>query len=53
MSKYLKTGLHFVYLDQCVLSRFLTSPQNEPSRDLRELIQRGHVNPSVDLSYIA
>jgi len=42
MSKYLKNGMHLVYLDQCVISRFLEKPQNEQWRDLREIVLKGN-----------
>ena len=42
MSKYLKNGMHLVYLDQCVVSRFLDKSENECWRDLRELVLKGN-----------
>jgi hypothetical protein len=42
MSKYLKNGMQLVYLDQCVLSRFLEKPENEQWRNLREIILKGN-----------
>ncbi|MEI6077586.1 MAG: hypothetical protein WCS94_18540 [Verrucomicrobiota bacterium] len=42
MSKYLKKGMHLVYLDQCVLSRFLDTPKNQQWLELRDLILKGN-----------
>jgi hypothetical protein len=47
MSKYLKKGMHLVYLDQCVVSRFLEKPENARWRDLREIILRGNANRRI------
>ena len=47
MSKYLKNGRHLIYLDQCVLSRFLEKPENDPWRDLRETILKGNANRQI------
>lgn len=42
MSKYLKNGMQLVYLDQCVLSRFLEKPENEHWLKFRELVLKGN-----------
>src|SRR5688572_12234629 len=42
MSKYLKSGMHLVYLDQCVISRFLEKPENDQWSDLREIVLKGN-----------
>lgn len=42
MSKYLKNGMHLVYLDQCVVSRFLEKSANEQWRDLRDIVLKGN-----------
>jgi hypothetical protein len=47
MSKYLKNGMHLVYLDQCVLSRFLEKPENEQWRDLREILLKGNARRRI------
>jgi len=36
--------MHLTYLDQCVVSRFLQKPENDPWRDLRETILKGNAN---------
>ena len=41
-SKFLKNGMYLVYLDQCVLSRFLEKAENQPWRELRELVLIGN-----------
>ncbi len=41
MSKYLKHGMLLLYLDQCVLSRFLATSENEKWRELCDVISRG------------
>jgi hypothetical protein len=43
VSKYLKKGMHLVYLDQCVLTRFLEKPENEHWLELRHLVLKGNV----------
>ncbi len=47
MSKYLQNGMHLTYLDQCVVSRFLQKPENDPWRDLRETILKGNANRRI------
>lgn len=47
MSKYLKSGMHLVYLDQCVLSRFLEKPENDQWRDLREIVLKGNAKRRI------
>src|SRR5438552_13059447 len=42
MSKYLNKGMHLVYLDQCVLSRFLEKPENEQWQELCNLLLKGN-----------
>jgi hypothetical protein len=42
MSKYLNKGMHLVYLDQCIISRFLEKPENEQWRELRNLVLKGN-----------
>jgi hypothetical protein len=42
VSKYLKKGMHLVYLDQCVLSRFLDKPKNQQWIELRDLVLKGN-----------
>ncbi len=49
VSKYLNKGMHLVYLDQCILSRFLEKPENEQWRDLRQIILKGN-HPGFDRS---
>ena len=39
--------MQLVYLDQCVLSRFLEKPENEPWSELRELLLKGNVNRRI------
>jgi hypothetical protein len=38
MSKYLKGKMRLVYLDQCVVSRLIQKPENEPWKELRDTI---------------
>lgn len=42
MSKYLNKGMRLVYLDQCVISRFLPNPKNEDWRELCGLVLKGN-----------
>lgn len=42
MSKYLTDGMHLVYLDQCVVSRLVSRPGNEPWREVRAAILKAH-----------
>jgi len=39
--------MYLVYLDQCVLSRFLEKSKNEAWRDLRETILKGNTNRRI------
>src|SRR6266404_3739211 len=47
MSKYLNKGMHLVYLDQCILSRFLEAPENEQWRELRNLVLKGNAGRKI------
>ncbi len=42
MSKYLNNGMLLVYLDQCVVSRFLDKPENQQWLELRNLLLKGN-----------
>jgi hypothetical protein len=42
VSKYLSRGMHLVYLDQCVVSRLISRPENEPWADVRAAILEAH-----------
>ena len=39
--------MYLVYLDQCILSRFLETPKNETWRDLREIILKGNASRRI------
>jgi hypothetical protein len=39
--------MHLVYLDQCVLSRFLEKPENEQWRKLREVVLAGNAKRRI------
>src|SRR5437773_1636908 len=39
--------MYLVYLDQCILSRFLERPENEPWCDLREIILKGNASRRI------
>ena len=39
--------MHLVYLDQCVLSRFLDRPQNQQWHELRGLLMQGNANRKI------
>ncbi len=47
VSKYLTKGMHLVYLDQCVLSRFLETPKNTQWCDLCEIILKGNASRRI------
>jgi hypothetical protein len=47
MSKYLDKGMHLVYLDQCVPSRFLPKPENEQWLELRDSVLKGHATRKI------
>jgi hypothetical protein len=47
MSKYLNKGMRLVYLDQCILSRFLEKPENEQWRELCNLVLKGNAARKV------
>jgi hypothetical protein len=42
VSKYLTRGMHLVYLDQCVVSRLVSRPENEPWQGMRAAILEAH-----------
>jgi hypothetical protein len=42
VSKYLKSGMHLVYLDQCFVSHFLGEPENQQWLELRNLVLKGN-----------
>ena len=42
VSKYLNKGMQLVYLDQCVISRFLSKPENHQWLELRDLVLKGN-----------
>src|ERR1035437_7934840 len=42
MSKYLKNGMHLIYLDQCFLSQFLGKPEDQQWLNLRNLVLDGN-----------
>jgi len=39
--------MHLVYLDQCILSRFLEAPENEQWRELRNLVLKGNAGRKI------
>jgi hypothetical protein len=42
MGKHLTGQMHLIYLDQCVISRLIHKPENEPWSELRAAIFDGH-----------
>src|ERR1035437_8057236 len=42
VSKYLNKGMQLVYLEQCVISRFFSNPDNQQWLELRDLVLKGN-----------
>src|ERR1035441_1135714 len=47
VSKYLNKGMQLVYLDQCVISRFLSKPENHQWLELRNLVLKGNATRKI------